>query len=414
MKRRNFLINSAAAFGGCTFFSGCKDELIKKEDSIIRRRFKDIEISLLGFGGSRLPVKNQNEVDMAELDNMIEYAISHGVNFFDTAFFYVDYKSETAIGEILKKYKRESYLLSDKSPVSLIKKKEDIREIFDKQLKKCQVDYFDFYMAHGISVNNYDIYKNTQMHNELLELKKEGKIRYLGFSFHGTLEMLNEIVNEGLWDCCQLQMNYFDWNAIKAKEQYETVKKAKIPVVVMEPLRGGWLINLPQKALDELNSDITPAEFALRWAASLDNVVTVLSGMSNIEQVKQNVKVFENFKVMTKDEKEKAQKIVEIIQLQGGIKCTGCNYCIKSCPRGINISAIFTLFNQYKVLNNKMIFKTNYETLSEKERAHNCIKCGACNKTCTQGLNIPELLEEVDKEYGKILNEYLKSKNLKT
>ncbi len=404
MKRRNFLINSAAIFGGCTLFSGCKNELIKKEGTVTRRRFKDITLPLLGLGCMRLPMKNEKEIDMAELDKMVEYAMNHGVNYFDTGYFYVNSKSENAIGEILKKYKRESYFLADKAPIRQIRTKDDIRKIFDEQLKNCKSEYFDFYLAHSLKDGNYDAYKNIELHKELLELKKEGKIKYIGFSFHGTPENLKEIVNEGSWDFCQLQINYFDWDVIKAREQYEIVQQKKIPVTVMEPLRGGLLADLPTKASDELKKnypDITPANFGLRWAASLDNIMTVLSGMSNFEQMKENVAAFEHFKVMTDDEKEFAKKLTGTIQLQGKINCSNCKHCLEDCPKNINIPAIFAIYNQFKLLNNKSKFAFYYETLSEKERANKCIKCGLCNKNCPQNINIPELLAEISSEYDK-------------
>ncbi len=404
MKRRDFLVNSAAVFSGCTLFSGCKKEetASKIEGGVVRKKFKDTETPLLGFGGSRYPVDNKNEIDMAELDKMVEYAMNHGVNLFDTAYFYINHKSETALGEILKKYPRKNYMLSDKLPLYKIKTKDDVRKVFNEQLKKCGVDYFDFYMPHGINTDNYEAYKNAEVHKELLKLKKEGKIKYLGFSFHGTLEMLQEIVDEKKWDCCQLQLNYFDWKNMKGESQYETVKKAGIPIIIMEPLRGGKLVHLPDEAGDALKKkypDMTPSELGLRWAASIDNVITVLSGMSNIEQVKQNVKVFENFKVMTKDENKTAQKIASIIQSQGKISCVACKNCLNICPRGINIPAIFAAYNHYNILQNKAMFAFYYETLTEKEKAYNCTKCGLCAKNCPQKLNIPDLIAQVQKEY---------------
>ena len=410
MKRRNFLINSAAAIGGCTLFSGCSKD-IKKEGQVVKRKFKDIEVSLLGLGCMRLPMEDKDKVDMVEFDKMVEYAINHGVNYFDTAYFYVNSKSENAIGEVLKKYDRESYFLADKfpinkAPIDKTRVKEDIRRIFNDQLRRCNVDYFDFYLAHGINTDCYETYKNTKLHDELLELKKEGKIKYLGFSFHGNIDMLKEIVAEGNWDFCQLQINYFDWNVMKAKEQYEIAKKAGLPVVVMEPLRGGGLTDrLSDKIAIQIKSqypDSTPPEFGLRWAGSLDNIVTVLSGMSNLEQVKQNVAVFENFKAVTKEEKEFADKIAATFQSQGEINCTACKYCLDVCPQGVNIPAIFAIYNQYKLSNNKGVFKFMYETLSEEERAGSCIKCGQCSKNCTQGLKIPEILAKVQDDYEQI------------
>ena len=187
-----------------------------------------------------------------------------------------------------------------------MKTKDDVRKIFDEQLKKCQVEYFDFYMCHNINLNTVDTYRKVEMYDELLKLKKEGKIKYLGFSFHGTPDILREVVKEHKWDFAQLQINYLDWDVIKGKEQYKIVQNENIPVIVMEPLRGGGLVNLSKKALDKLKEKLpneTPASFGLRWAAGRENVITVLSGMSNLEQVKENIETFVDYKPLSeKDE----------------------------------------------------------------------------------------------------------------
>ena len=363
-----------------------------------------MDVPLLGFGCMRLPVK-KGEVDMFELDKMVEYCINHGANYFDTAYMYVDGKSENAIGKALKKYKREEFILADKSPIYKMKTKEDVGKIFEEQLNKCQVDYFDFYMCHNININTFDNYKKVNMYDELLKLKKEGKIKFLGFSFHGTPEILKEVVAEHEWDFCQLQINYLDWDVVKAKEQYSIVQEKNIPVIVMEPLRGGGLVNLSEKALNKLKEnypDATPAEFGLRWAASRKNVITVLSGMSNLEQVKQNIETFMNYKDMTPEEEKTADEIAKIIQSQGEINCTACKYCMEVCPRGINIPASFALYNQYKVTNNKMLYSVYYDTLTDSEKPEACIKCGLCSKNCPQNLPIPDLLAKIAEEHKKI------------
>ena len=214
-------------------------------------------------------------------------------------------------------------------------------------------------MAHNINKNTFDIYKQVEMYDELLKLKQEGKFKYLGFSFHGTPDILREVVKDHKWDFAQLQVNYLDWDVVKAHEQYDIVQAKGIPVTVMEPLRGGGLVNLSDKALAKLKEhypDTTPAAFGLRWAASRQNVVTVLSGMSNLQQVKENIQTFIDYKDMDEKENAVAAEIAKIIQSQGEINCTACKYCMEVCPRGINIPAIFALYNQYKVTNNKMLF----------------------------------------------------------
>lgn len=405
MKRREFIINSAFAIGGTALLSACGEKkLIKSENQVAKRRYRDIEVPLLALGCMRLPMRN-DEIDQQELDRMVDYCMEHGANYFDTAYMYVDSKSEFAIGKSLKRYKREDFILADKSPIYKMKTREDVRKIFEEQLKKCQVEYFDFYMCHNINKNSVDTYRNVAMYDELVKLKKEGRIKYLGFSFHGTPDILREVVKEHKWDFAQLQINYLDWDVVKAKEQYDIVQAEGIPVTVMEPLRGGGLVNLSDKALAKLKEhypDTTPASFGLRWAASRKNVVTVLSGMSNLQQVKENIQTFIDYKEMTEDEIKVADEISKIIQSQGEINCTACKYCMEVCPRGINIPAAFALYNQYKVSKSKMSFTMYYDTLSEAEQPDACIKCGLCSKNCPQNLDIPALLTKIAGEYKKI------------
>ena len=405
MKRREFIINSALTIGGTALLAGCgKHEVILSENQIAKRKFKDLSVPLLGFGCMRLPMRGE-EVDMNELEKMVEYAMQHGANYFDTAYMYVDGKSETAMGKVLSNYNREDIILADKSPAMYMKSKDDVKRIFEEQLKKCKTDYFDFYMVHNINKNTIDNYRNFEMFNQLNEFKKQGLVKYVGFSFHGTPEMLREVAPEHPWDFAQLQINYLDWDVVKAHEQYDIVQAQKIPVTVMEPLRGGGLVNLSEKAmakLKELYPDTTPAAFSLRWAASRSNVITVLSGMSNLKQMQENIQTFVNYKDMTEAEIKAADEIAKIIQSQGEINCTACKYCTEVCPRGINIPAAFALYNQYKVTNNKGIFSMYYSTLGESEKPDKCIKCGLCNKNCPQSLDIPNLLAKVEKTYSDI------------
>ena len=405
MRRREFIINSALTIGSAALLSGCgKKELIKSQNQVVKRKYKDIEVPLLALGCMRFPMKN-GEIDQMEVDRMVDYCMEHGANYFDTAYMYVDGKSELSIGKSLKRFKREDFILADKSPIYKMKKQEDVRRIFEAQLKKCQVEYFDFYMCHNINKNTVDTYRNVNMYDELVKLRDEGKIKYIGFSFHGTPDILKEVVKEHKWDFAQLQINYLDWDVVKAREQYDIVQAQNIPVTVMEPLRGGGLVNLSDKALAKLKEhypNTTPAAFGLRWAASRDNVVTVLSGMSNLNQVKENIQTFIDYEEMSSEEIKVADEMAKIIQSQGEINCTACKYCMEVCPKGINIPAAFSLYNQYKVTNNKMLFTIYYDTLSEEEQPQSCIKCGLCNKNCPQNLDIPTLLTKISDEYKKI------------
>ncbi len=407
MKRREFIINSTLVAGGAALLAGCgKKEIKKSENQVVRRKFDNLEIPLIALGCMRLPMRD-GKIDMVELDKMVAYSMEHGANYFDTAYMYVEGKSENAIGEILKQYPRESFFLTDKNPAYLVNSPSDVRKIFDEQLKKCQVEYFDNYMVHNINKNTIKNYRDNDMYGELLKLKKDGLIKYLGFSFHGDPDMLREVIHEHKWDFCQLQLNYLDWEVINGKELYEIADDAKVPVIVMEPLRGGGLCNLPEKAAAKLKEDCpddTQASFGLRWVSSKKRVFTILSGMSNLQQLKENIDTFTNFREFTVEEEQIAKEVAKIIQSQGAINCTACRYCMEVCPRGINIPAIFGLYNVYKSNGQGFMLNINYNALKEDERADKCINCHLCSKNCPQGLDIPALLKKVDEtvqEVGK-------------
>ena len=414
MKRREFIINSALAVGGSVLLSGCgKKEIKKSENQVVRRKFDGIDTPLIALGCMRLPMNN-GKIDMVELDKMVEYAMAHGANYFDTAYMYVEGKSENAIGEILKKYPRESFILADKCPAYLVNSKADVRRLCEEQLKKCQVEYFDNYMVHNINKNTLSNYRDNDMYGELLKLKEEGIIKHLGFSFHGDPQMLREVIKEHKWDFCQLQINYLDWEVVNADELYQIADEAGVPIIVMEPLRGGTLCDLPEKAVEKLKQECpedTQASFGLRWVASKKRVFTILSGMSNLQQLKENVDTFVNYKEFSEKETNVAHQIAQIIQSQGAISCTACKYCMEVCPRGINIPAIFGLYNIYKSstqYSKKFMFAYNYKALDESTRADKCIDCKLCIKNCPQNLDIPQLLKVVKNEVENVEKEMSK------
>ncbi|GHT97807.1 Fe-S oxidoreductase [Spirochaetia bacterium] len=367
-----------------------------------KRFFKELNehVSLLGFGLMRLPRidnKSQN-IDYKLALSMIDKAIEMGVNYFDTAWMYHDGLSEEFAGEALSGYPRGNYLLASKMPTgTLVKNEKDVDYIFNEQLKRCRVEYFDFYLLHRLTAHNFEHSKNLGIYEYLARKKKEGYIRHLGFSFHDKPNVLEEIVSEYDWDFGQIQLNYIDWDACDAKHQYEILTNHQLPVIVMEPVRGGALATLNQEAVTILrtaNPDVSAASWAIRFAASLPNVMTVLSGMSTLEQVEDNLKTMTNFKPISDYERKVISQASVLYNASGTIPCTGCRYCM-NCPSGVDIPRVFNIYNHYCTTKDRITFANFYITLQENQRAHNCIACGACVKQCPQGINIPEKMKEI-------------------
>ena len=406
MNRREFLKTSLFTTIGAVVLSACNHIAVRTKDFIDKvstKKYKNLDISVIGFGAMRLPQKD-GEPDIEKTQEMIDYAMEHGINYYDTAWFYHAGKSELAVGEVMKKYPRNSYYLADKMPLRVLKDKSEVLPIFEEQLQKCKTDYFDFYLAHNINKNEWKTLKECNVYEQLLQKKQEGKIKYLGFSIHDTPELLEEVVNKYEWDFVQLPINPIDWKTLDAKRQYEIATKAGLPVVVMNPLKGGQLSTLSEKAVDILkdeNSDVSPSSWSLRYAASLPNVFVVLSGMTEMEHVIDNVKTFTNFKPL--DEKEQAvlEKAIAVYNSSGAISCTYCQYCT-GCPVGIDIPKNFLMYNQYKATNRKDRFTLAYESIKEENRADKCINCGICKTKCPQKLDIPNLLKDVADLYKEL------------
>jgi len=399
MKRREFIVGSLLAAGGAALLGSCGSGTKKRKSTgqVPTRKFQNLDIPLLSMGCMRLPVIN-GKIDVAQVEKMTDYAMRHGVNYFDTAYMYHGGESEPTMGKVLSSYKRSNFFLATKNPLRALNSKDDVRRIFEDQLKRCQTEYFDFYLAHNISVLTIDNFRNFDVYEELTKIKQEGKIRNLGFSYHGTYELLQEVVAQHPWDFAQIQLNYLDWTAMGVNKNYEVLTKANIPVLPMTPLRGGALTRLTgsaKKVLADEAPDDTQASFGLRWVAARENVFTVLSGMSSLAQLQENTETFINYRPFTKKEEEIVEKIVAILQKHGEINCTTCNYC-QDCPRGIAIPAIFTLYNDYKATGKIDDFIRDYDSLDERAKADKCIKCGLCSEHCPQLLDIPNLLAMVD------------------
>lgn len=360
-------------------------------------RKTDKEISVLGMGGMRFPTLDNGEIDTIKAAEIIDYAYAHGVNYFDTAYMYHGGKSEGFMGRALSKYPRDSYYLTDKMPIWMADDPAGAKKIFETQLVRCGVDYFDFYLCHSLDTANFDRLVEFKTVEYLLEKKREGRIRHLGFSFHDTPQVLERILKAYPWEFCQLQLNYFDWEYQDAKTQYELCKKYGVQVIVMEPVRGGTLADLGEKAnayLKEVNPDRSIASWAIRYAMQGDNILTVLSGMSELGQVVDNVNTASGDISLTNAESEALQKALDEFKKSKMIPCTGCNYC-DGCPAGIDIRNMFKIYNADAFSRSKRGFKEEYKKLSEEYRADKCIKCGKCSAVCPQGIDIPSEMENL-------------------
>lgn len=363
----------------------------------------------LGFGFMRLPVLDENDrstVDFEAVREMVDYYMQAGFSYFDTAHRYNDEMSETALRRTLtSRYPRESYVLADKLTLNYIKKPEDMEPFFQKQLMLCGAEYFDTYLIHNLGEAWYPMAERVGAFSFLFDLKRRGLVKRIGFSFHGTPRMLEQILTQHPeTEVVQLQINYLDWEdeALRAKECYEIARKHGKPVIVMEPVKGGTLVNLPREAeeiLKAADSRASLASWAIRFAAGLEGVEMVLSGMSTMEQVKDNTGFMGQFIPLGEKEQELLKRAAAAIRKNTAIACTNCCYCTTECPRNLAIPQYFALYNNMKRLKNTA-YMTNqpvyYANLVQNHgRASDCIRCGKCEKNCPQRLPIRELLQQV-------------------
>ncbi|WP_326911144.1 aldo/keto reductase [Sedimentibacter sp. MB31-C6] len=362
-----------------------------------------LELPKLGFGCMRFPVKD-NKIDFLQAKEMINHAISSGLNYFDTAYNYHDEESERFLGKVLPEFPRESYFLTSKLPIWKVEKEDDAEKLFNEQLEKCNTEYFDFYLLHSMGSKRKEIMDKFNLYDFMLKKKLEGKVKHIGFSFHDTNELLEEMVSQHEWDFVQLQINYWDWNENDAKGAYEILEKRNIPCFVMEPVRGGFLASFAQaveKHFKNYDSNKSTASWALRWVASLPNIAIVLSGMSNLTQLNDNMATFTDFKPITNDELKVIDRVVEDLRKIKPIPCTACRYCM-DCPHGVDIPGNFGVYNDYKKTENKFLAIRNYNFIGEKNKANNCLNCGECLSKCPQHINIPEELEKVNTEINSL------------
>lgn len=363
-----------------------------------------IETSLLGFGCMRFPVTAEGKIDEPEAQKMLDKAIAAGVNYIDTAYPYHGGESEPFVGKALKKYDRSSLYIATKLPCWEVKTLEDVDRIFAEQLSRLQTDYIDFYLLHALEKNRFDQMVELGVVERLVQLKEEGKIRYLGFSFHDDYETFERIINYRDWDFCQIQLNYMDTEIQAGMRGYRLAEEKNVPMVIMEPIKGGSLAAFAEDItgmFKELDPEASVASFALRWVGTLPNIKVILSGMSTMEQVEDNLKTFAEFKPLSEKESETIDNIVKLINSRVQNGCTGCRYCMP-CPAGVDIPANFRVWNTYHMYQNYGMVKGQWERgLGDAKQAKNCVKCGKCEKECPQKLNIRADLEKVQADMDK-------------
>lgn len=363
-----------------------------------------IETSLLGFGCMRFPVTAEGKIDEPLAEQMMDKAIAAGVNYIDTAYPYHGGESETFVGKVLSKYDRSSFYLATKLPCWNVKEKEDVMKLFEEQLGKLQTDYIDFYLMHALNKDSFHRMAEMGVVEILEGLKAEGRIKYLGFSFHDGYEAFEEILNYRDWDFCQIQLNYMDAESQAGLKGYRLTEEKKIPLVIMEPVKGGSLAAFADDITEKFRSldpEASAASFALRWVGSLPNVKVILSGMSTMEQVEDNLKTFSEFKPLSEEEKETIDGIVALINSRVQNGCTGCGYCMP-CPAGVDIPGCFAAWNTYHMYQNYNVVKWRWEKeIGPEHQAKNCIKCGKCEAACPQKLSIREDLAKVQEDLDK-------------
>lgn len=363
----------------------------------------------MGFGLMRLPQTDKDKpetINQDQVNKMIELFLEKGYTYFDTAYPYHNGKSEIALKEALKNHHRESYIVADKLPIFAITKEEEVEPIFKEQLERCGVEYFDYYLLHNISPFSEAGYIDVDSYKFLKQQKDAGKIKKLGFSSHGDAKYIEKYLQKYPdMDFIQLQINYLDWESqtIESKKCYEVAKKHDLEVIVMEPLKGGFLANIPEDANDlikKFNPTLTPVELALRFVANLDNVFMVLCGVSSYKQMEENIEIFENMQPLSKEELDLIKQVSELINSKIIVPCTKCNYCINECPVNINIPYVFDLYNSEKLLNEDgfttyQVTYINYMKNKKNGPASACIDCGKCVEKCPQQINIPQVMKDV-------------------
>lgn len=361
--------------------------------------FQNMKLSALGFGAMRLPVNPDNSIDEPQVFEMTDYALSHGINYFDTAYPYHASKSEIVIGKALRRHPRESIYLATKYPGHQLADSYDPAEVFKDQLRKCQVDYFDFYLLHNVCEMSIPVYEDQRwgIIDYFLEQKAQGRIRHFGISSHALPENLERFLDK--WgkyiEFCQIQLNYLDWTLQNAKRKYEILSERNIPVWVMEPLHGGKLCSLSEEDQNRLKA-LRPQEsvpgWAFRWLQQLPNVKMILSGMSSMEQMKANVATFETNEPLNEAEDAVLAEIAD--SMKNALPCTSCRYCCSGCPMELDIPVLINALNDVRFNSRSFTVPMMLDSLPEEKLPSACIGCGQCAQMCPQKIDIPKAMAD--------------------
>lgn len=369
---------------------------------MIYKKFQDLELSALGLGAMRLPLTDGNDahIDVPAVEEMVAYAMEKGINYYDTAWGYHGGNSETVMGSTLAKYPRDSFYLASKFPGYDLSNMPKVQEIFEKQLEKCGVEYFDFYLFHNVCEMNIDAYLDEKygIFQYLLAQKQAGRIRHLGFSVHGSLDVLKRFLAAygDHMEFCQMQLNYVDWSFQDAKAKVELLNELSIPIWVMEPLRGGKLAKLPEavgETLQTLRPDETVPAWAFRFLQTLPGVTVTLSGMSNMEQLRANIRTFEEEKPLSETEMRALLGIADGM-LGGRLPCTACHYCVSHCPKGLDIPRLLDLYNEHVFTGGGFIAPMALMAIPPEKHPSACIGCRSCEKVCPQQIRISEAMSD--------------------
>lgn len=376
---------------------------------MVYKQFQDIRLSALGMGAMRLPVieGDDTRVDEAAAAKMVAYAMEHGINYYDTAWGYHGGQSELVMGRLLKQYPRSSYYLASKFPGYDLSNMDKVEEIFEKQLEKCQVGYFDFYLFHNVCEMNIDAYLDPKygIYEYLLKQKENGRIRHLGFSAHGSYEVMKRFLEAygDHMEFCQIQLNYLDWTFQDAKAKTELLKEYQLPVWVMEPLRGGRLASLPEEheaVLKALRPEEKIPAWAFRFLQSVEGVTVTLSGMSNEEQMIDNIRTFETEQPLNEKEMETLLGIADKMLRTKTLPCTACHYCVSHCPQQLNIPELLALYNEHCFTEGGFLAPMALSALPDDKKPSACIGCRSCEAVCPQQIKISEAMKDFSEKMG--------------